>query len=274
MRKNLPDFIFIGPDKSGSTWLYEQCLAHPLIYVPDAKDLYFFDKNYYKGLNWYNSFFLNSDSCFKGEISHDYIFSQSAIQRISKHCPHVKIMTILRNPLDKIWSHYLFLKRSGATKLSFEDALFEFPELISKAKYYSGLKSVYNYFPKDQIGIFYFDELELSPSELILKIFSFLEVEHNLNVSVTDNPLPASQPRSYYLAKAVKQMALLLRRLHLENLLGLIKRNKLIKNLLYKSYKNKPLMCKDTKSRLYQDHFKEEVDNLEALLKVDLSAWR
>ncbi len=52
-----PNFMYIGPDKAGSSWLHEVLLIHPQVYMPVAKDLYFFDRYYDRGMSWYLSQF-------------------------------------------------------------------------------------------------------------------------------------------------------------------------------------------------------------------------
>ena len=116
-----PNFLYIGPDKSGSTWMYNILSQHPECYVPTIKDIYFFDQFYYKGIDWYLSFFKDASHNYKavGELSHDYLYSKKAAERIFFHYPKVKLITCLRNPIDRTFSNYLFLIRNGITKLSF-----------------------------------------------------------------------------------------------------------------------------------------------------------
>ena len=89
-----PNFLFIGPDKSGSTWLYEILRQHPECYVPPIKDIYYFDKHYERGLNWYLSFFKHAELTHKaiGELSHDYLFSKTATDRIANDFPNIKMI--------------------------------------------------------------------------------------------------------------------------------------------------------------------------------------
>src|SRR5262245_51708602 len=93
-----PDFLFIGPDKCGSSWLFEVLRQHPLCFVPPAKDLYFFDRYYARGWAWYERHFAAAPTgCrARGELSHDYLFSPLAAERIAASLPEVRLLTILR----------------------------------------------------------------------------------------------------------------------------------------------------------------------------------
>lgn len=267
-------FCYIGPDKSGSTWLFEQFMKHPGIFVPEAKDLYFFDKNYHRGLGWYESFFNRCSERMIGEISHDYLFSKLSIERIHSNYPDIKLLSILRNPIDKIWSHYLFLIRSGITTSSFEDALTEFPELIEKSLYSEGIKQCLDLFDINQVGVFYFDDLIENPGMLLREIYKFLDVEILINDSVAENPLPASKPRYFILAKMAKKSANVLRSFGFENTLGKIKRNTIIKNILYKRLDKKPFMDSQTKRYLLDNFLLKDIEKLEKYLSVDLIHWK
>jgi len=114
---NKPDFLYIGPDKSGSTWLYSILNAHPQCFVPVLKDIYFFDRYYDKGWNWYSAFFEQTPKNVnvRGELSHDYLFSKLAAERIKSDLPSIKLLSILRNPVDRAYSHYLYLLTTGIT---------------------------------------------------------------------------------------------------------------------------------------------------------------
>ncbi len=269
-----PNFIFIGPDKSGSSWLYNIFRSHPEIFVPEIKDIYYFDRYYSRGEEWYLSFFndapVNTKAC--GELSHDYLFSLNAVERIKKDFPNIKIFTILRNPIDKIWSHYLFLIRSGITKDPFEKAINEFPELITKSLYYENLKNYYNLFPSEQIGIFLFDDFKKDNKNFAKQIFSFLNVNYIEDLPYEKIVLKASKPRLFLVAKTAKITANMFRKLGFEKPLGKIKANSFIQFLLYKPYENKPEMDNET-VELLKNIFNEDIEKTSRLIKKDLSCW-
>ena len=108
MKNNLPSFLFIGGPKCGSTWIYKALKAHPEIYVPEAKELFFFDKYYNKGFDWYLSYFKNIDSGEKafGEVSHDYLYSAEAANKIAIDLPDLELILTMNTRMPEI-KHYL-----------------------------------------------------------------------------------------------------------------------------------------------------------------------
>src|SRR5262245_9286020 len=143
-----PDFLFIGPDKCGSSWLYELLRQHPACFVPVAKDLYFFDRHFARGWEWYQRQFAGAPAGCRaiGELSHDYLFSREAPARIAAGLPGVKLVTILREPVERSFSHYLYLVRTGRTRSPFAQALREFPELTRNSLYAHHLQAWFERF--------------------------------------------------------------------------------------------------------------------------------
>jgi len=269
-----PNFLFIGPDKSGSTWLYEIFKQHPQIFVPDIKDTYFFDRYYYKGLEWYFSFFKKGEG-YKaiGELSHDYMFSVEAMKRIKNDLPDIKLFAVLRNPFEKIWSQYLFLIRSGLTKDPFEVAIHKYDELIEKCLYSKYLNQYINDFPRDRFKIFYFDDLKENPKNFAKSVFDYLEVDFVDSINYDFKVLPASKPRSFILAKLAKRSAIALRELGLINILGKIKSSKHIQSLLYKPYRDKKPKMTEEQFKLLYNIFENDIKKLEKIVNKDLSHW-
>ncbi|MGB8698832.1 MAG: sulfotransferase domain-containing protein, partial [Thermosynechococcaceae cyanobacterium] len=173
-----PNFLFIGPDKTGSSWMYEIFRQHPQCYVSECKDIYFFDRYYDRGLNWYFSHFrkANSDVIAIGELSHDYLFSPLAAKRIHVDLPNVKLISCLRNPIDRTFSHYLYLIRCGLTKLSFKEAIQTIPELIEHSLYYKHLSVYFSLFESSRIKILDFSDLQADSKVFAKEIFDYLNL--------------------------------------------------------------------------------------------------
>jgi len=126
--KNLqmPDFLIIGAQKCGTTSLYRYLIQHPQIEPAIKKEIHYFDLNYNKPIQWYLNQFpalkTQSDR-ITGEATPYYIFHPHAPYRIKEHMPDAKIIVLLRNPVDRAYSHYHYaVERYGET-LSFEEAL-------------------------------------------------------------------------------------------------------------------------------------------------------
>lgn len=206
----LPDFIIIGSQKCGTTSLYDFILKHPGILSAKRKELHFFSSLYDFGIDWYKSNFpLKSEKkslqkklqhkILTGEGTPYYIFHPLAPQRILKHVPDVKLIAILRNPVDRTYSHYNFGVRQNKENLTFEEAIkieekrltgerekiindekfdgfhFKHHSYLNRSHYADQLETWYRYFPKEQILILNTEELQNDPKKKILnQTFSFL----------------------------------------------------------------------------------------------------
>lgn len=228
-----PNFLFIGPDKTGSSWIYEYLQAHPQCFVPTAKDIYFFDREYSRGLQWYEKFFAaaSPEQIAMGELSHDYILSDEVADRILRDLPTVRLLSVIRNPVERSLSHYLYLRRSGLTQTNLREALEKFPELIENSRYSVMLPRFTSRFPKEQLCFLMFDDLRHRPQVFANMLTQFLGLE---SIDATDLGIvrPASRARSFYVARVMKGGAAVARRIGLQNLVGRVKHGPL-GNLLY-----------------------------------------
>jgi hypothetical protein len=130
----LPDFIIVGTMRGGTTSLYNYLIEHPNIGSASMKEVHFFDNNYQKGMVWYRAQFpsslqkyysqsLRKQVYITGEASPYYIFHPHAPGRIAAALPNVKLIALLRNPVDRAFSHYSHQVERGFEQLSFEEAL-------------------------------------------------------------------------------------------------------------------------------------------------------
>jgi hypothetical protein len=272
----LPGFLFIGPDKTGSSWLYELLRAHPQCFVPQCKDIYFFDRHYGRGMDWYGSFFREAPGGTKavGELSHDYLFSGAAAERISRELPRVRLIASLRNPAERTFSHYLYMIRSGRTRLPFDRALEAFPELIDNSLYHKHLSRYFERFDAAQIKILWFDDLKGNPRRFGEECLDFLGLDRRHGFDYRTKVREASSPRSYWLAKALKAGADAARAMRMERLVGAVKHGPLAR-LLYRPYGQgeKPMLDTAARERLNRI-FADDIARLERLLDVDLGHWR
>ena len=199
----LPDFLVIGVMKGGTTSLFQYLAKHHQINPPFRKEIKFFDLHYKQGLNWYRAHFPTKSKMKSGSITGEatpyYMFHPLAAQRIARDLPKVKLITILRNPVDRAYSHYNHMVRVGREQLSFDDALekeeerlFQEDEKIIASPDYSPFKHLhYSYkargryaeqiskwlelFQRDQMLFLSSDELYSTPSVVYGKALDFLK---------------------------------------------------------------------------------------------------
>jgi len=272
------DFIFLGPSKTASTWIYEAIRSHPSLFVPVTKDIYFFDKYYDRGAAWYDGFFSNAPpGSLCGELSHDYFCNPLAIRRIHAGNPGVKLICCLRNPFERAYSSYQHLVRVGMFAGSFEEALEKFPFIVDEGKYGTNLRNILYLFDRDSLLILDFDELESDPARFARRIFSFLGVDEDFVPEVLHRKVNvARDARSVALAGIAKRLALLLRKLGYSNLLGRLKHSRFVNWLVYRPAANiqkkskEPVDYPEQLVRLYD----AELDGLSRLMGTDYSKWR
>jgi|SRR5690242_3518862 len=120
----LPHFLIIGAQRCGTTSLFEYLARHPDVAPPSAKELHFFDSEYHKGDAWYRERFPSLRNGFiTGEATPYYIFHPHTPTRVRDWNSKVKLIVLLRNPVDRAYSHYHHEVRLGTESLDFETAL-------------------------------------------------------------------------------------------------------------------------------------------------------
>lgn len=129
--RTLPDFVIIGAQKCGTSFLYQLLVQHPHVKPAFGKEVHYFDLNFRKGANWYRSYFplrmRNSRKYITGEASPYYLFHPHAARRASTVIPDARLIVLLRNPVDRAYSHYQHQVKRGKGEaretLTFEEAI-------------------------------------------------------------------------------------------------------------------------------------------------------
>lgn len=183
----LPNFLYVGAARSASTYIYQVLKEHPEIFTPPVKDLYFFNRNYAKGLSWYAGFFKEAEACkAAGEFTMDYFVDPVCAERIKKDIPGCKILFCLREPVERAFDHYYWerltfhyvSRKEFQSGLSFIDFARK-PEILALGNYYENMKAYYQLFPGDNILVLFMDELYHDNRAFVQKIYEFLGVSGN-----------------------------------------------------------------------------------------------
>lgn len=197
----LPDFIIIGTQKGGTTFLFELLSIHPHVRPSFRKEIEYFDINFKNGIDWYKSQFpIKKSNIITGESTPHYMSHPHVPKRISEVIPHAKIITILRNPVDRAYSHYQHNVRMKRESLSFKDAIAmeserlqgEVDKMISDEHYNSLnhrhfsylLKGIYvdqliafaKFFDKTQILVLQSEDLFNNTITVYEKVLNFLNL--------------------------------------------------------------------------------------------------
>lgn len=179
-----PDFIIIGAMRAGTTSLAERLGRHPEIGMSRLKETDFFieEKNFSRGYKWYQSLFPSGKRIL-GEASPNYtkgdVF-KGVPARICTVRPDVKLIYVVRDPVDRFCSHYTHscLVHGG---LSAPEDIFnerEGAHVLASSMYYRQISAFLEVFPQNQLKIIDFDDLVDSPDATLADICAFLDVEH------------------------------------------------------------------------------------------------
>ncbi|MFQ5470216.1 MAG: sulfotransferase [Gammaproteobacteria bacterium] len=204
-----PSFFVAGAQKCGTTSLFNYLIMHPCVLRPAKKEIHFFSDNYDKGMRWYlNHYPSRLKQCLQaislrqqivtGEATPYYVFHPHAPARIKKHFPDARIIIMLRDPVERAYSHYKYHVKLGVEDLSFEQAIEkegerlqgEYQKMLNNEHYNSVNYKEYSYlkrgvyveqikrwfelFEKESIRIFRSEDFFSDPGVVYQNVLEFL----------------------------------------------------------------------------------------------------
>lgn len=179
----LPTFLIIGAMKSGTTSLYAYLKEHPQIGMPVNKEPDFFSNElvWQRGLSWYENLFdAFQEKTALGEASVNYTkypYYDNVPSRIASILPGVKLIYILRPPVERIYSHYLHNVYAGIEDESFEQAVANKPLYIQTSLYYTQIEQFLHHFAQERLMVLLLEDLQQQPLATVQRIFAFLGVD-------------------------------------------------------------------------------------------------
>lgn len=221
----LPSFLVIGAQRAGTTTLFDALRRHPDIVRPTprepviaGKEVRFFDKNFWRDVDWYRSFFqpsvrqrlglLRGTELVAGESTPYYLFHPIVPERVAATIPDVRLIALLRNPIERAYSHYQLARRNGREKLSFAEAVaveekrlagtekkLRDPQArvwhhrahsyVARGLYADQLERWLAYFPREQLLVLRAEDLFAQPDRILTEVLAFLGLR----------PLPLAKAR-------------------------------------------------------------------------------
>ena len=283
------DFFIVGAPKAGTTSLYHYLNEHLEVEMSSQKEPDYFSKDalqdqgmYYSKdridtLDKYNKLFVSPKAKLRGEASVSYFFYDDVPNKIKKYNPDSKIIVMLRNPIDRAFSHYLMDYRLGLVSESFEDIVKKksshkyanlfYQQYIKLGEYTSQLKRYFNVFNSENILLIDYEDFKKDVVGVVNKTYLFLGVnddfQPNLNKKYNTYSMPKNRIIRYFYSFVL-----------LRNLLTSIFTKEMIKNtrnFLFKSDKQ-PIMEVETRHFL-KKHFQKDVNELSELLNKDYTKW-
>ena len=197
----LPNFLILGAQKAGTTALYAYLRWHPQVTGPSFKEVSFFDRHYARGERWYRAHFPARRRAAIGEASPSYLLHPLAPERVAALLPGARLIALLRNPVDRAFSHYQHEVALGRESLSFEDALGAEDERLrgeedrmradpayfshawwnytyrARGRYAEQLERWYVVFPRERLLALFTEELGQDPGTTYRCVLEFLGLE-------------------------------------------------------------------------------------------------
>jgi Sulfotransferase domain len=212
----LPSFLVVGAQRAGTTSLFDYLGRHPDVASPAggeesvawAKELHFFDDKFWRGVDWYRSFFptvagqrvarLRGGDLVTGEATPYYLFHPAVPGRVAATLPEVRLVALLRDPIERAYSHYQLMCRKGLEQLSFEDAVTAEAErlageeerliadphyrsyhhrhhaYLARGLYADQLERWLGHFPREQLMVLHAEEFFARPAEMYAQVLAFL----------------------------------------------------------------------------------------------------
>ncbi|MGB3780141.1 MAG: sulfotransferase [Tunicatimonas sp.] len=301
----MPDFIIIGAGKSGTTSLNNHLSQHPDIYMSSVKEPNFFaylnvDVNSLDNLETikhYNESIRNLDDYLqlfagarvdqlKGEVSNTYMTMGNSAASIKQHIPNAKIIALLRNPTDRLYSRYLHLARDnrleevGLIKEGIKDkhsVWWKRNDLIKEGFYYKNLKPYFDLFAPEQIKIILYEEFNNAEVDSLSDIFSFLAVNECFKPK-TDAKLNQSgfvKSKTYHNLFGERSVLFSFARTNLPLLYKKLSSSQKLNAMISKLRKrnlHRPVLGADARNSI-SSIYKNDIILLQKLINRDLSRW-
>lgn len=212
-----PDFIGIGAQRTGTSWIYACLVEHPEICMP-RKEINFFsrERNWSRGFDWYERIFAECPpNAVVGEFSTSYLTDANTAVRIKSRYSGIRLVVSLRHPADRAYSSYLNDITAGIVPatIPFAQALRSHPEYIEGGRYAPHLRRYLQLFPRDRIFVSIFDDARRDPLAMIGELYRFVGVDSAFRPTMLDRPVGVGRvPRVQWMERALIDGAKALRR--------------------------------------------------------------
>jgi hypothetical protein len=276
MNGRLPDFLAIGPARTGTTWLHG-ALFHRASLPKATKETHYFDWFYDKGIDWYRAYFVDCPADRPvGEIAPTYFHKPEVRERIARVVPNCRIVCTLRDPVERAYSLYRVFIREGETRLGFEEEVMR-PDsrILESNRYAFHLRGWRETFGTDNVAAFFYDDLEADEQAYVDSICDFLGVPR-LDLSEVRQFLVRNSvrraPRSLRVADWAHRFRVWLWSQRADPVVRALDRWG-VWRLIQESQRDFAPIGPELEARL-RTLFLPEVEALEELTNRDLSAWK
>jgi len=226
--KKKPNLFIVGAPRCGTSSLHEYLKKIPGIFMSSVKEPVFFssqpvpETDFIKPITsekeYLKLFEKAKDEKILGESTTSYLADPEAPKMIKQYSPQAKIIAILRNPIERTFSHYMLNKRGGWTEKSFHEELDEqlknktynqkFHMGLREGLYYEKVKLYFDVFKKENVKIIIFEEFIKNPKKCLEDILEFLNIKYHVeNQDFGAYNVSSIQPRGILARKILKSTA-------------------------------------------------------------------
>ncbi|HSR95311.1 MAG TPA: sulfotransferase domain-containing protein [Solirubrobacterales bacterium] len=210
--------MIVGTQKGGTTSLHEYLAEHPCVSPPVTKEVHYFDHAHHRGDEWYRAHFrpTTRPDEISGESTPYYLFHPLVPELVARDLPDCRLIVILRNPIDRAFSHHNHERALGFEELSFEEAIAREPDrlkgeeerilddpryrsfshqhhsYLARSRYIEQLERWFQHADRDRFLILSSEDLFEDPRTAIATTQRFLGLEPS-----TPRDLTARNARSY-----------------------------------------------------------------------------
>ena len=204
----LPSFLVIGAQRGGTSSLYYNLITHPSVVRAYRKEIHFFDRKFFQGIRWYRAHFpttpvlwsirQRTGAAVTGEASPYYLFHPAVPARVAELIPMARLVVLLRNPVDRAYSHYQLKRAKGHESVEFADAIeqevsrlqnvvaatspetaylhpvFRYNSYLSRGRYAEQLQRWFTHFSRDRFLILKSEDFFNDPYGAFGSVLQFL----------------------------------------------------------------------------------------------------
>jgi hypothetical protein len=297
----MPTFLIIGAAKSGSTSLYHALRQHPQVYMSPIKEPRFFAlegeanpvfrRPNGKAFPWltvtdaraYSRLFEAGDKAKAlGEASTLYLYSEKAPERIRHYIPNAKLIVVLRNPVERAYSHFCFFVKDGheplrdfrrvisPDEIRFRESLGLLWHYIGMGFYFEQLSRYYRLFPPEQIKIFLYEDWKTQPVDLLQDVFRFIGVNDAVVPQLTEAYNASGIPKIKALQRLIVEQNYV--RSALRVVLPANVRREIHSRVRGFNLSKPEPLDRETRNMLIEI-YRDDVNRLQELIGRDLSHW-
>jgi len=275
-------FSICGAPKAGTTSLHQYLDAHPEICMSDPKETDFFQHKYDRGWGYFESCFDPSpETRVFGEASPGNMIHPEAPRRIAHHRPDARLFFVLRNPIERAYSQYLYgvMRGTDSPTQSFSELIRDRDDpwgrrVLELGLYHEQLTRFEQYFPRDQMWVGLFQDFKKNSRAFFRRMLGFLEVDLSIPIETDDWHNATRYPWSKTLLRmayaAWEPVEMMLPETTLDQFEGV--RSQMRDLLFQRGEQEKPPMRPEDREYL-REYYAAPNHKLEEWLGQDLSHW-